>query len=151
MMQGIVVGVDGSGHSRRALEWAMHEAAIRETPLTVMSVYPLIRAYYGSGWVSMPDDDMLAARLRERVQEETDKVLAEAGEPRPEMVGVKVVRGSIVEELVTESADADMLVVGSRGAGGFARLMQGSVCALVTQHARCPVVIIPHAERDHER
>lgn len=150
-MQGIVVGVDGSGHSQRALEWAMHEAAIRKEPLTVMTVFPLIRSYYGSGWVTMPDDDVQAARLLERVQDETDKVLAQIGGPLPETVRVKVEKGAIAEELVNASADAEMLVVGSRGAGGFARMMQGSVCALVTQHARCPVVIIPHAERENER
>lgn len=149
-MQGIVVGVDGSGHSQRALEWAVREAAIRKAPLTVMSVFPLIRGYYGTGWVTMPDDDELAARLLERVQEEMDKVLAETGEPHPETIRVKVEKGAIAEELIKASVDADMLVVGSRGAGGFARLMQGSVCAMVTHHAHCPVVIIPHAEREHE-
>jgi nucleotide-binding universal stress UspA family protein len=45
-MSEIIVGVDGSGHSRRALEWAMHEAAIRHIPLTVLTVHEAIRGYY---------------------------------------------------------------------------------------------------------
>lgn len=127
----------------------MHEAGVRKTPLTVMSVHPLLRGYYG-GVVTFPDDADLAKHLLERVQDEVNKMLAQVGDPRPrpEDVTVRVETGSIVEELVNASADADMLVVGSRGAGGFARMMQGSVSALVTHHARCPVVIIPHAERE---
>jgi nucleotide-binding universal stress UspA family protein len=46
-MPGIIVGVDGSGHSQRALEWAMREAAVRETPLTAITVHELIRGYFG--------------------------------------------------------------------------------------------------------
>lgn len=126
----------------------MHEAAVRDVPLTVMAVHPLIRGYYG-GLVSWPDDEVLAGRLRQRVQEEVDKDLADLTGPHPASVTVRVEIGSVVEELVNASAGADMLVVGSRGAGGFAKLMQGSVSSLVTQHARCPVVIVPHDEREH--
>jgi nucleotide-binding universal stress UspA family protein len=56
---------------------------------------------------------------------------------------VSVVTGDAAEELVRASRDADMLVVGSRGSGGFARLLMGSVSSQVTHHATCPVVIIP--------
>lgn len=141
-MSGILVGVDGSGHSQRALEWAMKEAAVREVPLTVMAVHELIRGYYG-GMVEYPDDHNLAEKARQAVQEEVDKTLDNLGEARPESVTVRVTSGSVVEELVNASKGADMLVVGSRGAGGFARLMIGSVSSLVSQHATCPVVIIP--------
>ena len=54
-MSGILVGVDGSGHSQRALEWAMHEAAIRHVPLTVLTVNEAVRGYY-SGMATYPDD-----------------------------------------------------------------------------------------------
>ena len=47
-MSGIIVGVDGSGHSQRALEWAMNEAAIRHAPLTVVTVHQAVVGYYGS-------------------------------------------------------------------------------------------------------
>ena len=53
-MSGILVGVDGSGHSQRALEWAMHEAAIRHVPLTVLTVHEAVRGYY-SGMATYPD------------------------------------------------------------------------------------------------
>ncbi len=56
---------------------------------------------------------------------------------------IRAVNGFVAEELIGASRDADMLVVGSRGAGGFARLMMGSVSSQVAHHAQCPVVIIP--------
>jgi len=145
-MPGIVVGVDGSGHSGRALEWAMKEAAVRNAPLTVVTVHEMIRGYFG-GMVEFPDDQALAARARQAVQAEVDKVLNDIGEPRPASVTVHVGFGSVVEELVNASKDADLLVVGSRGAGGFTRLVLGSVSSLVAQHATCPLVIIPPEDR----
>jgi nucleotide-binding universal stress UspA family protein len=146
-MPGIIVGVDGSGHSQRALEWAMKEAAVRQVPLTVMTVHELLRGYFG-GTVTFPDDPALAVEAGQQVQAEVDKTLAESGEAVPPSVTVRVASGSIVEELVNASKDADMLVVGSRGAGGFARMMLGSVSSLVAQHAICPLVIIPPADRE---
>lgn len=56
---------------------------------------------------------------------------------------VSATTGDVAEELVKASRDADMLVVGSRGSGGFARLLMGSVSSQVTHHAECPVVVIP--------
>lgn len=144
-MPGIVVGVDGSGHSQRALEWAMKEAALRDTPLTVMTVHALIRGYFG-GTVEYPGDHALAEKARQVVQAEVDKVLSDLGVPGPRSVTVRVESGSVVEELINAAKDADMLVVGSRGAGGFARMVMGSVSSLVAQHATCPVIIIPSAD-----
>ncbi len=141
-MSGIIVGIDGSGHSQRALEWAMKEAAIRHTPLTVLTVHEAVRGYFGG--VAMYSDD--AARTEEAryaAQAETDKVLSGLEGPRPESVTVKAVHGFPVEELISASKDADILVLGSRGAGGFTRLMMGSVAGQVPQHAHCPVLIVP--------
>ena len=145
-MPGIIVGVDGSGHSQRALEWAMKEAAVRQAPLTVITVHELIKGYFG-GLVTYPDDKLLAEQAGQRVQAEVEKTVADLGENRPPEVTVKVGFGSAVEELVEAGKSADLLVVGSRGAGGFARMMLGSVSSLVTQHATCPVVIIPREDR----
>lgn len=141
-MPGIVVGVDGSGHSQHALEWAMKEAAVRGVPLTVMTVHQLVKGYFG-GMVEYPDDAALAEQARKLVQAEVDEVLTGLGDSRPGAVSVRALSGSVVEELVDAGRNADLLVVGSRGAGGFERLVVGSVTSAVVQHATCPVVIIP--------
>ena len=141
-MSGIVVGVDGSGHSQRALERAMNEAAIRHVPLTVLTVHEAIRGYF-SGAAVYPDDPARTEQARTAAQAETDKVLAGLAGPRPDSVTVKAIHGFPVEELINAGKDADMIVLGSRGAGGFTRLMMGSVAGQVAQHAHCPVLIVP--------
>ena len=145
-MSGIIVGVDGSGHSQRALEWAMKEAAMRRVPLTVLTVHEAIRGYY-SGMVVYPDDPIRTEEARQAAQAETDKVLAGLDGPRPDSVTVKAVHGFPVEELINAGKDADMIVLGSRGAGGFTRLMMGSVAGQVAQHAPCPVLLVPPENR----
>jgi nucleotide-binding universal stress UspA family protein len=145
-MSGIIVGIDGSGHSQRALEWAMKEAGIRHTPLVVLTVHEAVAGYFG-GVSSYPDDPARTERARVAAQAETDKVLASLDGPRPGSVTVTAVHGFPVEELITAGKDADMIVLGSRGAGGFTRLMMGSTAGQVTQHAHCPVVIIPPEDR----
>lgn len=145
-MPGIIVGVDGSGHSQRALEWAMKEAAIRHAPLTVLTVHQAVRGIYG-GVAVFPDDPELTEKASAAAQEEADTVLAGLGGSRPASVTVRAVNGFPVEELISASKDADMIVLGSRGAGGFARLMMGSVAGQVAQHAHCPVLIVPPSDR----
>jgi nucleotide-binding universal stress UspA family protein len=141
-MSGIVVGVDGSGHSQRALERAMNEAAIRHVPLTVLTVHEAIRGVYGH-IVTYQDDLERTENARKAAQAETDKVLAGLAGPRPGSVTVKAVHGFPVEELINAAKDADMVVLGSRGAGGFTRMMMGSVSSQVAQHAHGPVLIVP--------
>jgi len=145
-MSGIVVGVDGSGHSQRALALAMREAVIRRVPLTVLTVHEAIRGYY-SNMVTYSDDPDRTEELRAMVQAETDKVLAALDGPHPDSVTVKAVHGYPVEELIKAGQDADMIVLGSRGAGGFTRLMMGSVSSQVVLHAHCPVLIVPPEDR----
>ena len=145
-MSGIIVGVDGSGHSQRALEFAMKEAVIRHMPLTVLTVHEAVRGYY-SGAAIYPDDPIRTEEARSAAQAETDKVLAGLDGPHPESVTVKAVHGFPVEELINAGKDADTLVLGSRGAGGFTRLMMGSTADQVTRHAHCPVLIIPPEDR----
>jgi nucleotide-binding universal stress UspA family protein len=145
-MSGIIVGVDGSGHSQRALALAMREAAIRNVPLTVLTVHEAIRGYYSS-MVTFEDDPSRTEELRAMVQAETDKVLAELNGPRPDSVTVKAVHGYPVEEIINAGKDADMIVLGSRGSGGFSRLMMGSVSSQVVLHSHCPVLIVPPEDR----
>jgi nucleotide-binding universal stress UspA family protein len=142
-MTGIIVGIDGSENSRHALEWAIREAAVRHAPLTVLTVQATLIGYWGSP-VLYPGDEDLVEHGRKRAQEETDSVLEKIGvELRPSSVTVRSVIGLPAEALLEAAADADMLVVGSRGAGGFKRLLMGSVSTQVTHHAPCPVVVIP--------
>jgi nucleotide-binding universal stress UspA family protein len=142
-MPGIIVGIDGSDHARHALEWAIREAAVRHAPLTVFTVEQAVVGYWGSPAL-YPGDADLAEQGRKMAQEETDSVLEKIGsESRPASVTVRGATGLPAEALLEAAADADMLVVGSRGAGGFKRLLMGSVSTQVTHHAPCPVVVIP--------
>ena len=146
-MSGIIVGIDGSVHSRRALEWAAREAAIRRAPLTVLAVQQAVAGYWG-GAVAYPGDQSLAEQSLKAAQQETDEVLEQLdAESRPPQVTVRAVTGIPAEALLNAAADADMIVVGSRGAGGFRKLLMGSVSSQVTHHAHCPVVVIPAAGR----
>ena len=141
-MPGIIVGVDGSGHSRHALEWAINEAAIRHAPLTVLTVQQAIIGYWGAP-VVYPGDAELAEHARKIAQDETDTALGKlAAETRPPVTVLAVI-GAPGEEILGAAKDADMIVVGSRGAGGFKKLLLGSVSTHVTHHAHCPVVVIP--------
>jgi nucleotide-binding universal stress UspA family protein len=142
-MPGIIVGIGGSAHSRRALEWAVNEAAVRHAPLTVLTVNQAVAGYWTSH-TAYPGDMQRTKQAREAAQVEADSMLKKAGEEsRPPSVTVRAVTGLPAEELIAATADADMIVVGSRGAGGFKRLLLGSVSTQVTHHARCPVVVIP--------
>jgi nucleotide-binding universal stress UspA family protein len=144
-MPGIIVGVDGSGHSQRALEWAIGEAAVRRAPLTVLTVHQEVAAagYWGYP-VPYPGDDDLLEQDRKMALEETDSALEKADRgSRPPSVTVRAVTGLPAEALLQAAEGADMLVVGSRGNGGFKRLLLGSVGVQVTHHAHCPVVVIP--------
>jgi nucleotide-binding universal stress UspA family protein len=145
-MPGIIVGVDGSGHSRRALDWAIHEAAIRRAPLTVLTVQQVVRSFW-AGSMYYPEDTEFAENARKLAQDETDELLGGlAGDARPPEVTVLGVPGFPAEEILAAAKDADMIVVGSRGAGGFKKLLMGSVASQVTHHAHIPVVVIPAEE-----
>lgn len=145
-MPGIIVGIDGSGHSRRALEWAMNEAALCHVPLTVITVHE-VAVGHSSSAITYPEDHALADRARRLAQDEADKVLAALAGPRPESVTVEAISGVPAEELITSSRNADLIVLASRGAGGSARLLLGSTSSEVACHAHCPVVIIPPEDR----
>ena len=145
-MPGIIVGIDGSGHSQQALEWAMNEAALRHVPLTVITVHEVAVGYRGSA-ITYPEDYALADRARCLAQDEADKMLAGLAGPRPESVTVEAMSGVPAEELITSSRNADLIILGWRGAGGFARLLMGSTSSEVACHAHCPVVIIPPQDR----
>jgi nucleotide-binding universal stress UspA family protein len=142
-MAEIIVGVDGSHDSQLALEWAMQEAAARHDQLTVLTVHQVA----ASGWIVapifVPVDEPTLEHARQAAEEAVAKAAAGLGESQPALVTVRAVTGFPAQELIETSRDADLLVVGSRGLGGFARLMLGSISDQVARHAHCPVVIVP--------
>jgi nucleotide-binding universal stress UspA family protein len=143
-MAGIVVGIDGSDDAHLALTWAMKEAAIRHVPLTVLAVHAVAASAWTGNPIILGDDQEVLDRIRNAAQETIAKTAAELGQSQPPSVTVRAVHGFPVNELIEASRDAELVVLGSRGAGGFARLTLGSVSSQVVQHAHGPVVVVPH-------
>lgn len=141
-MPGITVGVDGSDHSERALEWAAKEAGIRHVPLTVLAVHQVAGNQWTGNPISYPEDTAEVEKVRQAAEELTQKVIGHLGEPAPASVTVRAVNDLASRALIEASQDSDLVVVGSRGVGGFSRLMLGSVSSQVVGHAACPVAVI---------
>jgi nucleotide-binding universal stress UspA family protein len=142
-MSGIVVGIDGSHNASHALEWAMKEAAVRKAALTVITVHPTIAGYWTGQPLNYPGDDELVAKVRKQAEEAVAAVAAELGDAQPESVTVTALNGFPAQALIDASENCDLLVVGTRGGGGFAGLSVGSISNQVIHHAKCPVVAIP--------
>jgi nucleotide-binding universal stress UspA family protein len=150
-MNTIVVGIDGSVEARAALAWAVDEARLRSTNLRVVHAWTLTpilvpAAAFGAvgGAFPAPADD---AVIEEENREFLDAAVATVLDGQRDVPVDKVlVRGSPVPALLEAAEDADLLVVGSRGLGGFAGLLLGSVSDQVAHHARCPVVIVRGGE-----
>jgi len=142
-MPGIIVGTDGSAHSARALEWAVSEGALRQAPVSVLTVNSVPANPFTGSPTIVANDSAQQQMLLEAAQELTGKVTSQLTGPPPPSVTVRAMTGYPAKELIEASRDADLVVVGSRGGGGFARLLLGSVSSQVTQHAHCPVVVVP--------
>ena len=142
-MPGITVGVDGSAQAQRALEWAIKEAGLRGTALTVLAVHQVAGNHWTGSPEIYPSDQPETDRMRGAAQDEVQKAVDAAGGSGPASVTVRAVSGIAAQELINASKESDLIVVGSRGGGGFARLMMGSVSTQVVNHAACPVVVIP--------
>ena len=139
-MAGIVVGIDGSTCSQEALRFAAGEARLRGEPLHIVSVWHTPTAtYIGASFIPELGDDSYKAPAREAAAQEVSEVLGPEAAANAEVV---LRRGNAAEELIAASAGASMLVVGSRGRGGFKSLMLGSVSQQCAAHAECPVVIV---------
>ena len=141
-MPGITVGVDGSDHSVKALEWAIKEAAIQHSPVTVLAVHLVPKSGWTGNPITLPADIADVEKARQAAEELVVKVTSQLGDAQPASVKVSAVNGSPAEALIEASRDADLIVVGCRGSGGFARLMMGSVSSQVVHHAHCPVVVV---------
>lgn len=135
----IVVGVDGSVHGRRALAWALEEARLRQmTCLLVHGVEFGMAA--SSPYIGSAYEDIRTAG--QAVLDEEVAFATSSGvriESRLEL-------GSAAHALIEASRGAGMLVVGSRGHGGFAGLLLGSVSTACVHHVHCPVTVIPPAD-----
>jgi nucleotide-binding universal stress UspA family protein len=132
----VVVGVDGSEPSRHALRWAQFMAPALGAAIEAVMVWEITAAMATAEWVDDWDPEKdTAEQLRTTVAE----VL---GAPPPGQVREIIRRGSAAHELIQASQGAQLLIVGSRGHGGFSGLLLGSVSSAAAQHARCPILII---------
>jgi nucleotide-binding universal stress UspA family protein len=132
----IVVGVDGSANSEQALRWAARLAADFGARLEAVTAWDFPASY---GFGSVPQDWDPAGDMR-KVLDET--VRAVFGDHPPAGLQRQVREGGAAQVLIEASQDAIMLVVGSRGHGGFTGMLLGSVSANVAEHAQCPVLVI---------
>jgi len=139
-MGGIVVGMDGSKGSAQALRWALEEARLRGTE--VRACFVVDRIYTEPEWASLiiPSADELLREGKRLLANAVTKV--EGGEDVRQEVLIGEGHGP-AKALLDAASDADMLVVGSRGRGGFQGLLLGSVSQQVLHHAKCPVVVVP--------
>jgi nucleotide-binding universal stress UspA family protein len=138
----VVVGVDGSESSKHALRWAAYLAKTSNAQLDVIATWQ-ISSGWGSAYSTVPTDWNPQQDLEKSTSETIDEVF---GSTRPENLRVQVRQGYAVTVLLDESKDALMLVVGSRGHGGFTGLLLGSVSAALAEHASCPV-LVAHGEQ----
>jgi nucleotide-binding universal stress UspA family protein len=136
----IVVGVDGSDGGYRALEWALAEARYRDALVQIVHAWTYPAA---AGLAPMSAD--LFSESAAPILEGAMRLAAEV-DPGARVKGETVQRTAALA-LIEASKGADMLVVGSRGRGGFAGLLLGSVSQQCASHAECPVVVVPSQRR----
>ncbi|GAA2740893.1 universal stress protein [Kitasatospora cinereorecta] len=137
----IVVGVDGSPSSIDALRWAVEQAHAVGAVVEAVTAwqYPV-----SPGWTGTAAADEYVLGIARKT---LDSAIAEASDPEPPVrIGARVVEAGAVPALLEAARDAELLVVGSRGHGGFAGALLGSVSQHCVQHAPCPVVVVRHRE-----
>lgn len=136
---GIVVGVDGSSGAQAALEFAVAEATLRETSVRALHAWQC--PVSDGGWV-VPATEY-EAYARSVLDEAVAKAIpADSRGPRTPPVQADTQEGHPAERLLAAADGADLLVVGSRGHGGFVGLLLGSVSQHAVTHAACPVVVV---------
>lgn len=133
------VGVDGSAAAGRAVTWAVAAARRLGSPLEVMTVYGSPGTLVANQRPIPPEAD-----AEEVVRERVEELVAEHAGPTDDLDLTATVRlGHPVEQLCTAEPVPDLLVVGTRGVGGFAGMLLGSIAHKVVEHAPCPVVVVP--------
>lgn len=142
MDQPVIVGVDGSSDSVRALQWAAEFARRYEAPLQALTVYEMPVIYGPNAMAGFQDSDSLGREASGVLAETVREALGEDAQ-----VTERVERAHPAKALVEASREARLVVVGSRGHGGFAGLLLGSVSQYCVTHARCPVIVMPHEDQ----
>lgn len=146
----IVVGVDNSKGAHAALQFALEEAKLRGARLRAVHAWHY--ASIGAPAIEAGGQPMFGVELADLQRGVEASFEATLREAIPDAGGIdverRVVEGPAAAALVEESRGADLLVVGSRGLGGFRGLLLGSVGQQVAHHAACPVVIVPHERHD---
>lgn len=142
----IVVGVDGSSSARKALKWAVAEADAWGAEITAVAAVPMASGAGALAWLpAAVDRDQVLADVRAGL----DRAVAEAVKDHP---GVTVRRhaldGNAAQLMAEFSTAVDLVVVGSRGRGGFSGLLLGSTSQGVLSHAACPVMVVPARTSD---
>ena len=142
-MARIVVGVDSSEVSLKALRWALEEARLRGADVEMVHAFPRPELVGMTMVVTLPSDE----ELREASEQVLAESLAKVGGPGDVTVTQHVGAGGPASVLVEHAKDADLLVIGARGLGGFRGMLLGSVTQQVVAHAPCPVVVITPDQR----
>lgn len=149
-MDTIVVGIDGSEQSSRALRWALDHASALNARLVAIQAWSVpVTAYGGAVYVTPVDPDDFERATRTSL--EATVAAIQGGVPEGVEVEWRTAEGTPAAVLLDAARKerAALLVVGSRGHGGFAGLLLGSVSATLTHHARCPLLIVPPADEAH--
>ncbi len=149
-MATIVVGIDDSEHARRALSWALEEARLRDARLVVTHAWGVPIVPYGPGVGAVAID---AGEFEQAAREAVDRMVGEAlaGDAANGLdIERRSVEGGAAGVLIdtARQENADLLVVGTRGHGGFKGLLLGSVSATLAHHTPCPLVIVPSPDND---
>jgi nucleotide-binding universal stress UspA family protein len=143
----IVAGIDGSDGSLEALRWAAKEAGLRGADLLVVLAWQLPTA--GPYLPAVPLDVAdWENGCREALRQAMNTVF---GETWPAGVSAELREGPAARVLVDAGKDADLLVVGSRGHGGFVGALLGSVSSAVVHHAPCPVLVVRLPDDAHRQ
>ncbi len=149
MRDRIVVGVDGSDGARVALEWAVEEARLRDAPLVAVHTWqaPPLGMVAGSFDAPSTIDPELMKRVEAGAKQLLERELAAVDTSGIEIESLVEARNP-ADALLDAARDAGLLVVGTRGHGGFKGLLLGSVSQQASHHAPCPVVIVPPPDKD---
>jgi nucleotide-binding universal stress UspA family protein len=144
----IVVGLDGSPSSRAALRWAVRQAKLVNGTVDAVIAWQIPMMLQSYGWAPVYVEE--AGNFEQDARKRLDAVIGEVVTPADgQRVRSLVIKGHPAEVLIDAAADADLLVVGSSGHGGFAEALLGSVSQHCVHHAPCPVLIMRgDADRD---